>query len=154
MLSLTRITVQKAYDECVKLAVEYPQDMRDALTRKPYPAQVNKFLERLSHEMQKAIDINAKRGVFVKPKNVEDTVHDMTKIFMKGFHNIAERRIENEHQRLAREAAQGLEQEYENVLSGKPTGDFLDAGVITNEKIDKQREVGGEEATTKNPTQA
>lgn len=135
---MLNVKVKQWFEEGVRLNLEAPQELKDTLLR-GHP-RLQGFIDRMTAELLNAEKVCRERGVFLKEKTMQDTVYDMTKVFMQGMEGEAKRRYESDLQRLAREAEQSKIQEFEDVLDGKATGEFAEAGVITNEEIDSQRE--------------
>lgn len=135
---MLRPQLQKWFEEAVRLDLEAPQDLKDVLLR-GHP-KVENFLNNMCAQIEKAEQVCRGRGVQLKQKTLQDFTYDMAKYFMKGIEGEARRRYESDLQRIAREAEAQKQKEFDAVLAGKPEGEFLEAGVISNEEIDKQRE--------------
>lgn len=140
---MLRVKVRQWFEEAVRLDLEAPQALKDTLLR-GHP-KLEGFLESMTGELLRAERICKSRGVTVREKTMQDFVYDMTKYFMQGMEGEAKKRYESDLARLAREAEANKIQEFEDVLSGNASGEFAEAGVITDEKIDNQREKALEE---------
>jgi len=135
---MDKVQVKKWFEEAVRLDLEAPQELKDALLR-GHP-NLDGFILKMTKQIQEAQLINFKRRRPVSQKTIQDFVYDMTKYFMKGMQGEAEKRYESDLKRAAREAEESKLKEFESVLAGKAEGEFAEAGVISNEKIDQARE--------------
>lgn len=135
---MDKTQVKKWFEEAVRLDLTAPQELKEALL-KGHP-NLDGFITKMTLQIQQAQLINFKRRRPVSQKTLQDFVYDMTKYFMQGMQGEAEKRYESDLKRAAREAEEQKIAEFESVLSGKAEGEFAEAGVITNEKIDQKRE--------------
>lgn len=143
---MLRSKLKQWFKEAVLLEPEAPQEMKDYLLRaiNNKDPKLDRFLDKMCEQIQQAERLCLKKGVFLKEKTLQDFTYDMAKYFMKGLHGEAVRRHESDLAKAAREAEAQRIKEFESVLAGKPEGEFAEAGVISNEKIDKEREIGFE----------
>lgn len=135
---MDKAQVKKWFEEAVRLDLEAPQELKDTLLR-GHP-NLESFLDRMTRQLSQAQMINFKRRRPISQKTLQDFVYDMTKYFMKGMQGEAEKRYESDLKRAAREAEEQRLKEFDQVLEGKSVGEFAEAGVISNEQIDKARE--------------
>lgn len=135
---MLRIQVKKWFTEAVQLDTEAPRELKDSLLRGH--ERLEGFFDNLTDQIQKAEEVCRRRGVTLKAKTIQDLVYDMTKYFMRGMEGEAKRRYETDLQKFYREQEEKKLKEFDAVLAGKAEGEFAEAGVITNEEIDKQRE--------------
>lgn len=135
-----RENIKKWFVEAVRMEVTAPQDLRDALLREPPHARVEIFVDNMCAEFEKADKLLQGKGRVVKLKTFQDTTYDMTKVFMQRMKADADQRHESDLAKAARKAEADKIKEFEDVLAGRASGEFLEAGVITNEKIDKEGE--------------
>lgn len=138
---MLREQIKKWFYEAVALDTEAPRELKDTL-KNGHP-RLEIFFDNLTEQFLKADELCQRRGLTLKTKTIQDTVYDMTKMFLKGMEGEARRRYETDLQKFYREQEAKKQKEFDKVLSGdvKDT-DFEDAGLITNEEIDRQREVG------------
>lgn len=135
---MLNVQVKKWFEEAVRLNVEAPQELRETLLR-GHP-KLEGFLENLTSQLLDAETKCRLRGVTLKQKTMQDFVYDLTKYFMQGMEGEAKRRYESDIEKLARQAEADKLKEFDSVLEGKAEGEFAEAGVISNEEIDNQRE--------------
>jgi hypothetical protein len=135
---MLQFQIRKWFFEEVRMNKEAPQDLKDTLL-KGHP-KIDGFINRLTDQLIKAEEVCRRKGVKLKNKTIQDTVYDLTKYFMKGLEGEAKRRYESDVQKTLRQAEAQKQKEFDAVLAGKPEGEFAEAGVISNEEIDKQRE--------------
>lgn len=130
--------VERWFKEAVQLHPTASSDLKQTLLR-GHPG-LDAFLRRITREIEKA-DLHLRRqGKIVKQKTMQDLVYDMTNYFIIGMEGEANRRRESDLARIAREAEQNKIQEFESVLAGNAVGEFAEAGVVNDEKLEKQRE--------------
>lgn len=135
---MLRTQIKKWFNEAVQLDVEAPQELKASLLRGHQ--NLDAFLDRMCGQIEQAEQVCRRRGVQLKQKTLQDFTYDMAKYFMKGMEGEAKKRYESDMQRRAREAEEQRRKEFDAVLAGKAEGEFLEAGVISNEEIDKARE--------------
>ena len=135
---MLRGQIKQWFEEAVRLDVEAPQDLKDVLLR-GHP-KIEAFLDKMCGQIQQAESLCLRKGVRLKQKTIQDFTYDMAKYFMKGMEGEAKRRYESDLQRAAREAEAQRQREFDAVLAGNAEGEFAEAGVISNEEIDKARE--------------
>lgn len=139
---MLRQQIKKWFEEAVRLDFTTDPELKRVLLQ-GHP-KIDGFVDRMTEQFIQAEKVCRQKKVFLKQKTIQDTVYDMTKFFMKGLEGEAKRRHESDLQRVAREAEANKIQEFEDVLSGNLKDEWLEAGVITNEKIDKEREVASQ----------
>ena len=137
-MSLSNKKVKTWFDEAVKNNLEAPYELRMTLL-KPHP-RIDEFVNKMRIQLNQAQGINFKRGKIIKESTMKDLLQDMVKLFMKGMEGEATRRHESDLARRARENKADEIKEFESVLEGNPTGEFAEAGVVSDEKIDAKRE--------------
>lgn len=138
---LTESKVRQWFKEAVNLHVTAPSELKRAvLAENPTPPNVDKFITNIRKQLQDADSINMRKGKYLKESTYQQTVYDMTNLFVDCFEGAANKRKESDLDRIAREAVGAQEKEYEAVLSGKAIGEFAEAGVISDEKEDRKRE--------------
>lgn len=130
--------IKKWFEESVRLNFKIDPELKRILLSNP--PNLDKFITNLCREFENADRVCRSRGLVLKQKTIQDTVYDMTEVFITVMENEAKRRYETDLAKLAREKEAAQIKEFEDVLSGNATGEFAEAGVITNEKIDAQRE--------------
>lgn len=131
--------IRKWFFEAVQLDTEAPNELKDVLKR-GHP-NLDHFIDNLCGQIEKADKVCQSKGLVLKQKTLQNFTYDMAKYFMRGMEGEAKKRYESDIQRAAREAAEQQRKEFDAVLAGKAEGEFLEAGVISNEQIDKAREV-------------
>lgn len=135
---MLRPKIKQWFFEAVRLDLEAPQDLKETLLR-GHP-RLDGFIDNICAQVIKAEGLCRGKGLVIKEKTLQDLTYDLTKYFMRGLQGEAERRYESDIKRLAREAEEAKLKEFDAVLAGKAEGEFAEAGVITNEKIDQERE--------------
>ena len=135
---MLRQKIKTWFDEAVALDPHAPQDLKDVLKR-GHP-KLQRCIDELCKQIEQAERQCRKKGLVLKTKTLQDFTYDMAKYFLKGFEGEARRRYESDLQRLAREAEATKIKDFDSVLAGTPVGEFAEAGVLSNEKIDKERE--------------
>ena len=133
-----RSQVKTWFTEAVRLNTEAPQELKDVLLR-GHP-NLDNFLNNIEKQLVEADAILQKRGKVVKLETLKGFVYDMTNLFLKGFEGEAKRRYESDLERLRREAEQNAVKEMDAFLEGDNDNEFGEAGVVTNEKLEKERE--------------
>lgn len=136
---MLREQIKKWFREAVQLDIEIETELKRKLLAEDHP-NLNKFLDNLCDQIEKADEQCRRKGLVLKQKTIQDTVYDFTKYFALGIQGEAKRRYESDLEKSAREAELAKVEEFEDVLQGKATGEFAEAGVISNEKIDAERE--------------
>jgi hypothetical protein len=136
--------IKKWFEEATRLA-PFEDELKRAVLRDN--SRVQFFISGLTQQLEQAESINVKRGKFIKEKTYQEFVYSMTTLFLTGIKREAERRYESDLAKLARKAEADKIKEFDQVIAGKAEGEFADAGVITNDKIDAQREKYLEEKT-------
>lgn len=136
---MLREQIKKWYREAIQLDFEIEPELKRKLLAEDHP-NLNKFIDNLCEQFIQAEKQCRHRGLILKMKTMQDTVYDLTKYFVMGLQGEAKRRYESDLEKSAREAETAKIKEFEDVLQGKPTGEFAEAGVISNEKIDAERE--------------
>lgn len=142
---MLRSQIKKWFREAVQLDLEIDPELKRMLLREDHP-NLNRFLDNLTAQFEQADRECRRRGLVLKAKTIQDTVYDMEKVFVMGLMGEAKNRYESDLAKAAREAEAQKIKEFEDVLAGKATGEFAEAGVITNEKIDSEREAALEAA--------
>lgn len=135
---MLRQQIKTWFEEAVRLDLEAPQDLKEVLLR-GHP-RLEGFLDKMTEQVEQADKICQRRGLVLKKKTLQEFTYDMTRYFMKGLEGEAKRRHESDLQRIAREAEIQKQKDFDAVLAGMPEGEFLEAGVISNEETDKARE--------------
>lgn len=135
---MLKAQVKRYFDEAVKLNIEAPQELKNALLR-GHP-KIDAFIDNIVKEIHVAERDPRIRSGFIKQKVIQDFVYDIVKYFMLGLEGEANRRKESDLARIARDAQVDKEKEFDAVLSGEAFGEFAEAGVISNEEIDNARE--------------
>lgn len=133
-----RSQVKTWFNEAVRLNTEAPQELKDVLLR-GHP-NLDNFINNVEKQLVEADAILQKRGKVVKLETLKGFVYDLTNMFLKGFEGEAKRRYESDLERLKREAEEQAQKEMDAFLEGDTDNEFGEAGVITNEEIDKVRE--------------
>lgn len=128
------------FKEAVNLHATAPSELKRAVLAEPMPDKVKIFIDNISKQLQDADRINMRKGKYLKETTYQQTVYDMANLFIDCFEGAANKRKESDLARIARDAVKAVEQEYEDVLSGKASGEFAEAGVISDEKEDAKRE--------------
>jgi hypothetical protein len=136
---MLREQIRKWFREAVQLDIEIDPELKRKLLAEDH-VNINKFLDNLCAQFEKAEEMCRRKGLVLKQKTMQDTVYDLTKYFALGVQGEAKRRYESDLEKAAREAEAAKVKEFEDVLQGKATGEFAEAGVISNEKIDAERE--------------
>jgi len=137
---MLRTQIKMWFNEAIKLDKDAPRELKDSLL-KGHP-KLEGFIDNLTAQVLEAEKKCRQRGVQLKKKTIQDFVYDLTKYFMQGMEGEARRRYETDFQKAVRDAKINQEKEFDEVLAGNVSGEFAEAGIITNEKIDREREVG------------
>ena len=135
---MLRPKIKKWFEEAIRLNMEAPEELKRMLLR-GHP-KVEGFLDHITGQVIQADKLCLARGLVLKEKTIQDTVYDMTKYFMAGIELEAKKRYESDLARSAREAEAQKIKEFDAVLAGQAEGEFAEAGVISNDKVDAQRE--------------
>ncbi len=131
--------VKKWFKEEVTLNIEAPRELRERLLQ-GHP-NLEGFFDRLVAQFQEAEKLCIERGVKLKIETMQQATYDMTRMFMKGMQGEAVKRFESDMAKVKRQQDEDKIKEFDAVLRGEQVGEFAEAGVITNDKIDAQREV-------------
>ena len=142
---IAREQIKNYFIEAVTLSTKHPSDLKDTLLR-GHP-KLEGFIDRLTHQMRQAEIVLMGRGQVLKLKTIQDTVYDMTEVFMTGMEGEAKRRHESDMQKIMRQKEEDKKKEFDAVLAGKPEGEFAEAGVISDETIDQTRQAGNDKAS-------
>lgn len=137
---MIRIQVKKWFEEAVRLDKEANADLKASVLRGG--VRVDKFIDNLMKEFVQAEKLCKQKGLTLKQKTIQDATYDMTKMFLNATEEEARRRYESDYQKAMRQAKINQEKEFDAVLAGRPEGEFAEAGVISNDKIDQEREDG------------
>ena len=127
----------RAYVPTMKVSSE----LKNILIREAHPNLEN-FFNNMSEELKKVQGHRVFKGQ--KPADESQLkwlVESMTDVFVSNMETQAKRRYESDLARLQRERDAQKKFEFDETLAGRATGEFAEAGVITNEKIDQEREV-------------
>lgn len=136
---MLRAQIKKWFEEAVALDNVAPRELKDAVLRAS--PRVNHFIDNLYKEFLSAEKLCKQRGTTLKLKTMQDATYDMTKVFLTGMEGEARRRYESDFDKSMRAIEQAKIKEFDAVLAGKAEGEFAEAGVISNEKIDNERQV-------------
>jgi len=126
--------------EAIRLDLDAPQELKDRLLR-PNDPHVENLIVGLTNKIVEADRVCSRRGVHLKTKTLQDTTYDMVKFALRSFHEEAQRRYESDMDRLAREAEASKLKEFDDFLKGGTENEFAEAGVVTSEELDKEREI-------------
>lgn len=138
---MLRLQIKKWFWEAVALDLKYPTDMKESLKLNGHK-NLEGFFDRLTKEIEEA-EVKCKaQGTPLKQSTVQEAVYSMTEVFLQGMMGERIGQFEADVQKVKRQHEADKIKEFDAVLAGKAEGEFAEAGVITNEKIDKQREVG------------
>jgi len=135
---MLRLQIKAWFLEAVQLDLEAPRELKDSILRGH--ERLEGFYDNLTDQIQKAEKLLESRGKTLKKETIQTTVYDMAKVFMQGLEGEAKRRYETDLQKFLRQQEADKIKEFESVLSGNAEGEFAEAGVISNEEIDNQRE--------------
>lgn len=136
---MLKACIKKWFEEAVTLDLEAPRELKDRLLL-GHP-NLDKFLNNIYEQFIEGEKLCKRRGLTLKLKTMQDATYDLTKFFMKGLEGQARARYESDFAKSIRSLEQNKIKEFEAVLSGEATGEFAEAGVISDEKSDKTREV-------------
>jgi len=134
-----REQIKKWFKEAIQLDPEIETELKHKLLRDDHP-NLEKFYDNMTEQFIQAEKVCRARKIILKQKTLQDTVYDMAKVFVIGLKAEAEKRYASDLEKMKAEQAKQKIKEFEDVLSGNPTEEFLEAGIITDEKIDAQRE--------------
>lgn len=132
------IKVKKWFEEAIRLDIEAPSDLKDTLLRGG--PKIEQFINSMAVELDKACSTCLAKGIVIKEKTMQDYVYDMVKYFMKGLESEARKRYESDLAKAARDAQASKLAEFEKASNGIIDGEFAEAGLITNAKLDQERE--------------
>lgn len=136
---MLKTQVKKWFEEAVRLDTVAHQELKDAVLRAS--PRVDLFVNNLVKEFNEADKLCRQRGLTLKLKTMQDATYDMTKVFLTGMEGEARRRYESDFDKSVRQMKADQEKEFDAVLAGKAEGEFAEAGVISNEKIDNERQI-------------
>lgn len=138
---MLRLQIKKWFWEAVSLDVECPADLKESLKLNGHP-NLEGFFDRLTAQVE-AAELKCKaQGTPLKPSTVQETAYSMASVFLKGMYGERVQRFEATVKKELRQREADNIKEFDNVLAGNVDGEFAEAGLITNEEIDSQREVG------------
>ena len=135
---LSKAKIKEWFELAVRLNMNADPVLRETLLR-GHP-RIEGFIARMHRELNAANKVNMRRGKFIKQQTMQDTVSGLTELFMWQMEQAAKKMYETDLEKHAREAEATKIKEFESVLAGTPEGEFKEAGVISNEKIDSARE--------------
>lgn len=138
---MLRIQIKKWFFEAVALDTQYPQSLKDTLKTSGHK-NLETFYDNMVIQLEEAEKKCLKQGTPLKLDTMREAVYSMAPLFMQGMTGESIQRYEADIQKSLRAHEADKIKEFESVLSGNAEGEFAEAGVITNEKIDQQREVG------------
>jgi hypothetical protein len=136
-----KLNVKKWFYEAVALDTTYPKELKDTLKTSGHK-NLEGFFDNMVFQLEEAEKKCLKQGTPLKLDTMREAVYSMAPIFMQGMTGESIQRYEADIQKSIREHEADKIKEFESVLSGNAEGEFAEAGVITNEEIDQQREVG------------
>lgn len=115
-------------------------EFKNILNRERHP-NLERFFENMAEELIRVQRTRVKRGrKIATDEQLAWLVGQMAEVFVSGMHKEAKRRYETDIERAKREFEAAKIKEFDDTLDGRPSGEFAEAGVITNEKIDGERE--------------
>lgn len=136
---MLQVQIKKWFEEAVRLNPECEDELKRKLLRFDHPL-IERFFGELRKQIEQGQRLCEQRGLVLRESTMQEAVYDMTAMFVLGIKGRAKLMYESDLAKAAREAEAQQVQEFEDVLSGNPTGEFLEAGVISDEKIDSARE--------------
>jgi hypothetical protein len=133
----SRAEARKYFIEAVNAHPKASSDLKQALNRalKRKNQRLETFIDNLGREITiaKAAQLKSGKPQF-SPQEIKWVVKEMTDLFVLGIEGEANRRIESDLARLAREQAAQNKAELDATLEGNPQGAFAEMGIITDEK--------------------
>lgn len=138
---MLRLQIKKWFYEAVALDVKYPQSMKETLKTSGHK-NLETFFDNMVIQIEEAEKKCITQGTPLKVDTMREAMYAMTDVFMQGMEGESIQRYEADIAKSLRDKEADKIKEFEAVLSGNAEGEFAEAGVITNEEIDNQREVG------------
>lgn len=128
--------IKKWFVEAVKLNPEVSGELQRKLTREyPPDPHVEKFLDNLAEQFIKADQLLQKQGLFVKEKTMQDTVYDMTKVFITAIELEAKRMYESDLEKAARRAKEDEIKAMDDFLAGGTDNEYAEELGLINEEV-------------------
>lgn len=137
---MLKANIKKWFWEAVALDTQFPMSMKETLKTSGHK-NLETFFDNMVIQFEQAEKKCIAQGTPLKLDTMREAVYSMASVFMQGMEGEATQRYEAEIQKTLREKEADKIKEFESVLSGNAEGEFAEAGVISNEEIDKQREV-------------
>jgi hypothetical protein len=137
---MLKLNIKKWFWEAVAFDTQYPLSMKETLKTSGHK-NLEGFFDNLVIQFEEAEKKCIAQGTPLKLDTMREAVYSMASVFMQGMEGESIQRYEADIQKAIREKEADKIKEFESVLSGNAEGEFAEAGVITNEEIDKQREV-------------
>lgn len=134
---MLRLQIKKWFFEAVALDTVYPQSLKDTLKNSGH-ANLEGFFDRMVIQIEGAEKKCLLQGTPIKLDTMREAVYSMAPIFMQGMSGESIQRFEADVQKSLRDKEADKIKEFEAVLSGNAEGEFAEAGVISNEKIDQR----------------
>lgn len=138
---MLRLQIKKWFWEAVAFDTQYPLSLKETLKTSGHK-NLETFFDNMVIQLEEAEKKCLAQGTPLKMDTMREAVYSMAPLFMQGMEGESIQRYEAEIQKALREKESDKIKEFESVLSGNAEGEFAEAGVITNEKIDQEREVG------------
>lgn len=138
---MLKLNIKKWFWEAVALDTKYPLSMKETLKTSGHK-NLEGFFDNLVIQFEQAEKKCIAQGTPLKLDTMREAVYSMASVFMQGMEGESIQRYEADIKKQLREKEADKIKEFESVLSGNAEGEFAEAGVITDEKIDAQREVG------------
>lgn len=127
------------FEEAVRLNTDCPEELKRKLLAFDHPLIV-RFFGKMNEQFVEAERLCRLRRLPLKIETLKLAMYDMTGMFILGLKGRAKLMYESDLAKAARVAEADKIKEFESVLAGNPIGEFAEAGVISDEKIDRARE--------------
>lgn len=126
--------VREYYDQAVKLHPSAPTELKHSLRSNE---MVPSFIDNLAIEIQKVQDMRLKKDKSPFPdKVIQETVYDMTNIFIANLERLASERMMSDLDKAAIKAKADYQKDLEASASGKLTGEFEELIEFTDDSRD------------------
>lgn len=132
--------IVKLFWEAIALDIKFPSDLKQSLKNNGHP-NLEKFFDSMVVQINDAEKQLALIGLpRLKPETITQTVFCMAEAFLTGMQGEKNLQTESEFKKLEREREADKIKVFDEVLKGNNVDEFKEAGLITSDAIDSQRE--------------
>lgn len=126
--------VRDYYEQAIKLHPTAPSELKHSLRSNE---RVPTFIDNLAIEIQKVQDMRLSKDKSPFPdKVIQDTVYDMTNIFIENIERLAKERMMSDLDKQAIKAKSDYQKDLQSSASGKLTGEFEELIEFTDDSRD------------------